>query len=86
MATKNDIHHNQFLQVNIELQADVEPTPELEAKAHEYISKSMIEKSSEFAEVSKSKASASLLQVVLWPNKHPRYFSPGVKQKWVEKV
>jgi phenylacetate-CoA ligase len=86
MSTKHDIHHNQFLQINLELQKDVEPTKQLEERALRTIRKSMIEKSSEFAEVSKSRASESLLQVILWPNGHPRYFAPGTKQKWVEKA
>lgn len=85
MATKHDIHHNQFLQVNVELQKDVEPSEELEQKAVHYIRTSMIQKSSEFSEVSRSRASEQLIQVVLWPNGHPRYFAPGTKQRWAEK-
>jgi len=86
MATKHDIHHNQFLQINLELQKDIEPTKQLEEKALRVIRKTMIEKSSEFAEVSKSRVSKNLLQIVLWPNGHPRYFAPGTKQRWVEKA
>ncbi len=86
MSTKHDIHHNQFIQVNLELQKDVEPTKKLEELAFKSIRQSMIEKSSEFAEVSKSKASQQLIQIVLWPNGHPRYFAAGIKQKWVEKA
>ncbi|HUP26765.1 MAG TPA: hypothetical protein VM124_03930 [Candidatus Limnocylindrales bacterium] len=85
MSTKHDVRHNQFIQINIELQQGVEPSKELEAKALEAIHASLVKKSSEFAEVSKSKASRKLVQIVLWPNGHPRYFNPGVKQKWVEK-
>jgi len=85
MSTKHDIHHNQFLQINLELQKNQEPSPELEQRAVEYIRRSMIQKSSEFAEVSKSRASEQLIQVVLWSNGHERYFGPGAKQMWVEK-
>jgi len=84
MATKHDIHHNQFLQINLELQKGLEPTKKIEEQALKAICASMIKKSSEFAEVSKSRVSESLIQVILWPNGHPRYFAPGVKQKWVE--
>lgn len=86
MATKLDVHHNQFIQVNVELQKGVEPSDELVRKAVRAIKSSMKSKSSEFAEISKSKASANLVKVILWPNGHPRYFSPGTKQKWVEKL
>jgi phenylacetate-CoA ligase len=85
MATKHDIYHNQFLQVNLELRKDIKPTKELEKQAHAAITKSLKAKSSEFAEVSKSQASSKLVQVILWPNGHHRYFAPGTKQKWVEK-
>lgn len=84
MATKHDIHHNQFLQVNVELQKDIEPSEKLEHLAVKIVRDTLIEKSSEFAEVSKSKASQKLIHIVLWPHGHPRYFAPGTKQKWVE--
>lgn len=85
MSTKHDIHHNQFIQINIELQKNINPDKELESKALEAIHTSLVNKSSEFAEVSKTKASRKLLQIILWHNGHPRYFKVGVKQKWVEK-
>jgi len=86
MSTKHDIHHNQFLQINLELQKGIEPTEAIHQQVARAIRKSMIEKSSEFAEVSKSRASDQLIQTVLWPNGHPRYFTPGTKQKWVEVI
>ncbi len=86
MSTKYDIYHNQFLQINIELQPGVETNDKLVHLAHNSIRKSLIEKSSEFAEVSKSKESEKLIHIILWSNGHPRYFTPGVKQKWVEKT
>ena len=86
MSTKHDIHHDQFLQINVELQPDVKPDDKLQRMALKAILSSLIEKSSEFAEVSRSRNSANLVRVVLWPNNHPRYFAAGVKQKWVEKT
>lgn len=85
MSTKHDIHHNQFILVNLELHKDIEPTDELVKAAQEAIRKNLVQKSSEFSEVSKSRASKSLIKVTLWPNGHPRYFKPGTKQTWVEK-
>lgn len=85
MATKNDAHHNQFIQINVELQKGVEPSSSLENTALKYIRESLIKRSSEFAEVSRSHSADKLIQVVLWPNGHPRYFAPGTKQKWAEK-
>lgn len=85
MATKNDVHHNQFLQINLELQKGVEPSPSLEKQALKTIRASLIKRSSEFSEISKSQSANQLLRIQLWPNGHPRYFAPGTKQKWVEK-
>jgi phenylacetate-CoA ligase len=85
MATKTDIHHNQFLQINIELQKGVAASAELERKALKKIKASLIERSSEFAEISKSNKAGKLIHCILWENGHPRYFAPGTKQKWVEK-
>ena len=85
ILTKHDIYHNQFLQINLELRKNVEPSKKLEDQVLRAITKSLIEKSSEFAEVSRNPASDKLLQVVLWENGHPRYFAPGIKQKWIEK-
>lgn len=85
MATKNDADHNQFIQINIELKKGLEPSPPLEEEARKYIRESLVKRSSEFAEVSRSRSADRLIQVVLWPNGHPRYFAPGTKQKWAQK-
>lgn len=85
MSTKSDIYHNQFLQVNIELQKGLEPNKDLGQKAQKAIKESLVKRSSEFAEVSRRRKTNQLLDIVLWPNGHTRYFAPNTKQKWVEK-
>jgi len=86
MATKTDIHHNQFLSINLELQKNVEPSAHLKKQALHAIRDSLLARSSEFLEISKVKNAGSLLKIELWHNGHPRYFAPGTKQKWVEKA
>lgn len=86
MSTKHDVRHNQFLQVNIELRKDYKPSHILEELALETVHKSLIRKSSEFTEVSRSRKTDKLIEIVLWLNGHPRYFKQGTKQKWVEKA
>ncbi len=85
MATKNDADHNQFVQINVELQKNLKPDSALEKLALSHIKDSLIKRSSEFAEVSRSRSADQLIQIVLWPNGDPRYFAPGTKQKWAEK-
>ncbi len=84
-ANKVDAHHNQFLQVNIELKKGVEPSRGTERRALEIIHATLLEKSSEFGDMIKAYPGKELIQVVLWPNGDPRYFMAGTKQKWVEK-
>jgi phenylacetate-CoA ligase len=83
MITRYDRGQNQYLEINLELQEGSVPTIDLETLAKNTIRAKLIEKSSEFAEISKTKASEKLLSMAFWPNGHPRYFRPGIKQKWV---
>jgi phenylacetate-CoA ligase len=84
MTTKTDRQHNQYLEINLELQKDVSLTKTIETLAAHHIRKVLAEKSSEFAEISRSNNNKKLLKFIFWPNNHPRYFTPGVKQKWVK--
>jgi glutamate dehydrogenase/leucine dehydrogenase/phenylacetate-coenzyme A ligase PaaK-like adenylate-forming protein len=86
MSTKTDIHHTQFLLINLEMQKDVEVSEALALTALDEIRDSLIQRSSEFAEISKSRLANELMRIECWPNGHKRYFSPGTKQKWVEKA
>jgi phenylacetate-CoA ligase len=83
MITKFDRRHNQYLEINLELQKRVEPQKKIKAHTKKIIRQKLIEKSSEFAEISKSPKSKNLVRLVFWPYEHPKYFAPGVKQKWV---
>lgn len=82
MQTKADNKQNQYLEINLELQAGVNPTDKLQKAAAQVVRQKLIDRSSEFAEVSKSLDSSKLLKLVFWPHGHQLYFSPGVKQKW----
>jgi phenylacetate-CoA ligase len=86
MTTKSDVHHNQYLEVNLELQKSLEPTAAAEELALKLIRNTLINKSSEFSEISKSADGKQLIKIVIWPNEHPRYFAAGTKQQWVKKA
>lgn len=85
MITKFDRRHNQYLEINLELQPGVKANTHLKHLAKKIVRDKLIEKSSEFAEISKSPKSKNLISLVFWHNEHPKYFAPGVKQKWVLK-
>ena len=82
MLTKSDKDHNQYLEINIELQNGVKESDKLAAQTKELIRQKLIEKSSEFKEISKDDDSSRLLKLKFWPYGDPKYFSPGVKQQW----
>lgn len=87
MLTKFDRNQNQYLEINLEMQKGIEdPDEHLKVLAHKIIHKKLTEKSSEFAEIAKSRNSKKLLRLVFWRNGHPLYFPQGVKQKWVQKA
>lgn len=83
MVTRYDKNQDQYLEINVELKEGVTASAKLKNDAAESIRREMMKRSSEFAEVSKSRGSRNLLKIVFWPHAHPRYFSPGVKQKWL---
>lgn len=85
MVTKFNKRNNQYLEINLELQPSVTAKPQLKSLSKKIIRHKLIEKSSEFAEISKSPGNANLIKLVYWPYGHPKYFSPGTKQKWVLK-
>ncbi len=86
MATKNDVHHNQFLEINLELQKGVIASDAIKSQALKVISKTLIDKSSEFAEVSRIRPSEQLIRIILWRKAHEKYFAEGTKQKWVKQA
>jgi phenylacetate-CoA ligase len=83
MITKFDNKQNQYLEINIELQEGSLASTKLKSITKKSVRQKLIEKSSEFAEVSKSPNSQRLLRLSFWPHEHSLYFKQGVKQKWV---
>jgi len=83
MITKYNRHHNQYVELNLELQKNVDPLLKLKKLTEKIIKAKLIEKSSEFAEISRTNNSKNLIKFIYWPYEHPKYFTAGVKQKWV---
>lgn len=86
MATRYDQKQNQYLEINVELQKSIEPDPKIAKKLLNPVIQSLQSKSSEFREISKSYKPEKLVTIHLWPHGDNQYFSPGTKQKWVEKA
>jgi phenylacetate-CoA ligase len=86
MTTEYDDNQVQFLRVNVELQKKITPDEQLQEEVLDAIFEGLIGKSAEFAEVSGNRDGKELIKITLWENGHKKYFSPGTKQKWVEKT
>jgi phenylacetate-CoA ligase len=85
MFTKNDKDQNEYLEVNVELQAGVGETKELRDTVIKSISTTLKEQSAEHENNSKSLGEKVEPKIIFWPHEDLTYFKPGIKQKWVKK-
>ncbi|MBW3569347.1 hypothetical protein KY385_04420 [Candidatus Parcubacteria bacterium] len=86
MLTKYNENHEQFLHINVELKKKASGTNDLGQKVLEAVYACLVEKSSEFAEVARNWEAKNIIDITLWEYGHNRYFKPGSKQRWVEKL
>ncbi len=83
MTTENDAKHNEYLEINVELQHRVKDGESIRAALAESIVKSLSASSDEYRYLTGSVRDKVVPRIVFWPHEHPKYFHPGVKQKWV---
>lgn len=83
--TKFDTNQDQYLEINIECAVNVDPSTIDVGLLAQTISSFLTIKSSEFAELIKYVKNRPLIQIILWPYGHDKYFKLGIKQKWVVK-
>ncbi len=82
MLTRYDKRQNQYLEVNVEMRPTAKITGSLARQIDRAIIGSLSQKSSEFLEIVRHPGGEALIQSVLWPQDHPKYFSLKSKQKW----
>lgn len=85
MRTQTDKDHNQFLELNVELNAHGKESTTLAAHIQKVVVSALLEKNSEYANNYASMKDRVVPKIVFWPHEHPTYFKSGVKQKWVVK-
>jgi phenylacetate-CoA ligase len=84
LSTKFDHNQDQYLEVNVELQAGKQqPSKVFTAELLSEILKNLREKNSEFHELSDFLGKRSEPRLVFWAYEDPLYFKPGIKQPWV---
>ena len=83
MTTEHNAQHNEYLEINIELQANKEETPELKQLVIENIMESLGRNSDEYRYLEATIHEKVIPAIVFWRHEDPKYFHPGIKQKWV---
>ena len=85
MTTEHDANHNEYLEVNVELQHGVEDDAALREALSASIVKSLSASSGEYQNNRVNMGDRVSPRVVLWQHEDPKYFNPSIKQKWVLK-
>ncbi len=85
MCTKFNKKQDQFLEINVELKKNVTSNQNLAKKIQKVVLSHLLKRSSEYRELYKFIKNRALPKIVLWSAENPKYFRPGIKQKWVIK-
>ena len=83
MTTEHDVQHNEYLEINVELQRGVSDGTSTEGEMVESIMRSLSGSSDEYHYLLGSIREKITPRIIFWPHEDPKYFSPGIKQKWV---
>ena len=86
LITKFNKNQNQYLEINLELKKNKQTNSRSREFILKKVSDNLINKNSEFRELHRYLGKRILPKLVFWPAEHPRYFKPGIKQKWVQKT
>lgn len=86
MLTKYDRHQNQHLEINLELKKGVKLKKGYKKIALKRIVEVLRQKSSEYKELSLNMKERVYPKLIFWPYEYPKYFTPGLKQKWVNRA
>lgn len=86
LVRKYDKKHDQYMEINCELQKDKTSSNILKKKIKKAVVKNLLEKNAEYHNNFKSIPKKVEPKIILWPHEHPLYFKPGTKQKWVNSI
>lgn len=85
LITKYDRKQNQYLEINLELRKHRKIPKKIEKILLSQVVSNLRLKNSEYRELYTHIKDRAFPKLVFWPAEHPRYFKPGIKQKWVRK-
>lgn len=85
LITKTDNKHNQFIEVNCEKKKNLKIPNKIRADLQNSLINNLRLKNAEFQNNYSSMPKQNTPKLVFWEYGHPKYFKPGIKQKWVIK-
>jgi phenylacetate-CoA ligase len=85
MTTENDEKHNEYLEINVELLHDVKDGEPIRKALTDSVMVSLSRASGEYLYLMGLVREKVIPRIVFWPHEDPKYFHPGIKQKWVVK-
>ena len=85
ITVKHTRLQNPYLEINIELQKNIEPTATLRHLLQETIVATLLKYNSEYQSNYSRVGKKVIPKIVFWEYGHPKYFSGKGKQKWTEK-
>ena len=83
MQTKLDGRQNQYLELNLELRPRQRFSAGLRKLCGKQVVKSLLAHNAEYRNNYTQIPARVTPKIVAWTYEHPRYFKPGVKQRWV---
>ena len=85
MMVKFSKEQNQYIEINVEMKFGIKKSRNLETEVKKQIVKQLLEESSEYRVTFREISKRAEPKIILWPYEDPKYFKPGIKQKWVIK-
>lgn len=85
MQVKFDKIHNQYLEINVELQGGVKGSVTLQNRIHDVIISYLRKYNSEYDKTYLEIPERVTPDIILWSYEDEKYFKPGIKQKWTQK-
>lgn len=85
MIKKEDRSLNEYLELNVELKKGIKPSKRLAEHVVSELIRELRKSNSEFNDQFVSNPQKVTPRVILWSYQHPKYFTPGLKQKWIVK-
>jgi len=85
MIKRENKNFNEYLEINLELRKGVRRTLNLKKKATELVLGSLRKTNSEFNYLFTTEGDKLTPTIKLYSCENPKYFGPGIKQKWIKK-